>query len=307
MVSDARIKTAITILQRCDGEKERMSNVVKFVRFLKPVAEILGARPHGDEAARENAVDTLRRLILQTAKPFANDKLRIIPVPQAQLWEEGLRASQLLRDAPVEEPEEENGEGDADELKEAAAMYRISQSYAAGKWGRFLRAPDLYFRLIRDYGNRFVRLGEIAEVRRGITSGCDGFDLCRHGTDEVLKQANEGSPWNDIGLMTPCKRGEVESGKVRIVRAGDNTLHPVEKEYLRPEVHSLMEVVRPVIRANELDRVVLWVDQPLAKLAHTCAAKYIRWGLRQTFESKKLKAVMIQNAQPALRGRYGTT
>ncbi|MGA9453111.1 MAG: hypothetical protein WBW41_17410, partial [Verrucomicrobiia bacterium] len=90
-----------------------------------------------------------------------------------------------------------------------------------------------------------------------------------------------------------CKRGEVESGKVRIVRAGDNTLHPVEKEYLRPEVHSLMEVVRPVIRANELDRVVLWVDQPLAKLAHTCAAKYIRWGLRQTFESKKSKAVTV--------------
>ncbi|MGD0351138.1 MAG: N-6 DNA methylase [Verrucomicrobiota bacterium] len=291
---DARIKTAITILQRCDDEEDRKANVVKFVRFLKPVAEILGARPHGDEAAREKAVEALRRLILQTAKPFADDKLRIIPVPQAQLWEEGLRASQLLREAPVDGPEEEeNGEGEPDELKEAAAMYRIGQSYAAGKWGRFLRAPDLYFRLIREYGSRFVRLGEIADVRFGIKSGCDAFFMPRDVTDEVLKQANEGLPWNDIGLMTPCKRGEVESGKVRIVRAGDNTLHPIEKEYLRPEVHSLMEVVRPVIHANELDRVVLWVDQPLAKLAHTYAGKYIRWGAKQTFESKKSKAVTV--------------
>jgi len=291
---DARIKTAITILQRCDAEKERMSSVVKFVRFLKPVSEILGARPHGDEAAREKAVEDLRRLILQAAKPYADEKLRIIPVPQVQLWEEGLRASHLLRDAPAEEPEEEeNGNGEADELREAAAMYRIGQSYAAGKWGRFLRAPDLYFRLIHDYGNRLVRLGEIADVRFGIKSGCDAFFMPRDVTEEVLKQVSEGLPWNDVGVMTPCKRSEVESGKVRIVRAGDNTLHPVEKEYLRPEVHSLMEVNRPVVHANELDRVVLWADQPLAKLAHTYAGKYIRWGSKQTFESKKSKAVTV--------------
>ena len=291
---DARIKTAITVLQRCDAEKERMSNVVKFVRFLKPVAEILGERPHGDEAAREKAVEALRRLILQTVKPFADDKLRIIPVPQARLWEEGVRASQLLKEAPVDEPEEEeNGEAEASQLKETAAMYRIGQGYAAGKWGRFLRAPDLYFRLIRDYGNRLVRLGEIADIRFGIKSGCDAFFMPRDVTAEVMKQVSEGLPWNDIGLMTPCKRSEVDSGKVRIVRAGDNTLHPVEDEYLRPEVHSLMEVDRPVIRAKDLDRVVLWVDRPLSKLAHTCAGRYIRWGAKQTFESKKSKAVTV--------------
>jgi hypothetical protein len=291
---DARIKTAITILQRCDSEKERMSNVVKFVRFLKPVAEILGERPHGDEAARQRAVELLRSQILQTKQPVANEKLRIIPVLQAQLWEEGVRAGQLLKQAPVTEPEEEeNGEPEAGELKEAAALYRIGQSYAAGKWGRFLRAPDLYFRLMGDYGKRFVRLGEVVEVRRGITSGCDAFFMPRDVTDEVLQQVSEGLPWNDIGLMTPCKRSELDSGKVRIVRAGDNTLHPIEKEYLRPEVHSLMEVDRPVIRAKDLDRVVLWVDQPLAKLSHTYAGKYIRWGAKQTFESKKSRAVTV--------------
>ena len=291
---DARVKTAITILQRCDTEKERMSNVAKFVRFLKPVAEILGERPHGDEAARQKAVESLRRLILQSSQPLADKKLRIIPVPQAQLWEEGLRASRLLREAPVDEPEdEENGEAEANQLHEAAALYRIGQSYAAGKWGRFLRAPDLYFRLIREFGSRFVRLGEIAEVRRGITSGCDAFFMPRDVTAEVLKEASEGLAWNNIGLMTPCKRSEVEGGKVRIVRAGENTLHPIEQEYLRPEVHSLMEVDRPAIRAKDLDRVVLWVNRPLSKLAHTYAGRYIRWGAKQTFESKKSKAVTV--------------
>ena len=34
---DARVKTSITILQRCDDLKSRMENVVKFVRLFKPV------------------------------------------------------------------------------------------------------------------------------------------------------------------------------------------------------------------------------------------------------------------------------
>ena len=154
-------------------------------------------------------------------------------------------------------------------------------------------APDLYFRLKRDYKHKFVRLGEIAEVKRGITSGCDAFFMPRDVTEKILVKLSDGLPWNDVGLMASCKRSEVESGKVRIVRAGDNTLHPIEAQYLRPEVHSLMQVDRPVIRASDLDRVVLWVSDPLNVLGHTYVAKYIRWGSRQTFASKKSKAVPV--------------
>lgn len=115
----------------------------------------------------------------------------------------------------------------------------------------------------------------------------------RDVTDEVLAEIEDGLPWNDVGLMTSCKRNEIESGKARIVRAGDNTLHPIETEYLRPEVHSLMQVDRPVIRATDLDRVVLWVDKPLSELVDTHVARYIRWGSKQTFASKKSKAVPV--------------
>jgi len=291
---DARVKTAVTILQRCEDEKARMANIVKFVRLLKPIKEILGERPNGDEAARQNAATALRQFILRTSAPLSNDQLRIIPVPQSQLWDEGVRAGTLLKEEEIADSEA-NGEeeGSNSFAREAAAMYRIRCDYVAGKWGRFLRAPDLYFRLMRDYRARFVRLGEVAEVKRGITSGCDAFFMPRDVTDEVLHDVRDGLPWNDISLMTPCKRSEIESGKVRIVRAGDNTLHPIETKYLRPEVHSLMEVDRPVIRASEVDRVVLWVDKPLSQLAHTYVAKYIRWGAKHTFASTKSKSVPV--------------
>jgi hypothetical protein len=292
---DARVKTAVTILQRCDDEQRRMTNVVRFVRLFKPVNDILGERSHGDEAARQDAAETLRRRILQTTAPYADDQVRIIPVLQAQLWEEGVRAGTLLKSEQlgVVEGEEEEGQEDAAVPDEIETRHTIGADYVAGKWGRFLRAPDLYFRLIRDYKNRFVRLGEIAEVKRGITSGCDAFFMPRDVTQEILSKVKDGLPWNDVGLMTPCKRNQIESGKVRIVRAGDNTLHPIETKYLRPEVHSLMQVDRPVIRAKDLDRVVLWVDEPLSSLAHTYVAKYIRWGSKEPFASKKSKAVPV--------------
>jgi hypothetical protein len=158
---------------------------------------------------------------------------------------------------------------------------RICENFVNGPWLNLLKSPR----------GRF--LGEIAEVKRGITSGCDAFFMPRDVTETILAKLADGLPWNDIGLMASCKRSEVESGKVRIVRAGDNTLHPIEAQYLRPEVHSLMQVDRPVIRTSNLDRVVLWVSDPLNTLGHTYVAKYIRWGAKQTFASKKSKAVPV--------------
>lgn len=111
---DARVKTAVTILQRCEDENSRMAHTVKFVRFLRPVKEILGDRPHGDEASRQNATEALRRLILQTYTTYENGQLRIMPVPQKQLWDEGVYAGTLLKSgqfAGADEASDEDGEG----------------------------------------------------------------------------------------------------------------------------------------------------------------------------------------------------
>jgi hypothetical protein len=292
---DARIKTAATIIQRCADREARENNIVKFVRLQSPLSEILGEHPAGDEGARQRAAERLRSLIEKTKTLYTDDRMRIMPVPQRQLWEEGVRASQILGKAALAAPQGEEEE-DSPESEEAGGMAEVAEStrtYAAGKWGRFLRAPDLYFRIMRDYGHRFAKLGEIVEVRRGITSGCDAFFMPRDVTSWALAKASEGKLWLDLGLVTHCPRKAVESGKVRIVRAGDNTLHPIEAEYLRPEVHSLMQIDRPIVRAADLDRVALWVDRPLEELGGTYAAKYIRWGSRQTFASEKSKSVRV--------------
>ena len=51
--------------------------------------------------------------------------------------------------------------------------------YGGGKWGKYLRAPNLYFQIREQWGERFVPIGELATIRRGITSGCDAFFMPR--------------------------------------------------------------------------------------------------------------------------------
>lgn len=143
------------------------------------------------------------------------------------------------------------------------------------------------------YGQRFVPLGEIAKIRRGITSGCDGFFMPKDITAEMLRAHPKDKDFREHAAGAP--RAQVAAGKLKIVEAGDGSVHPIEAEYLVPEVHSLMKVDRPVIRAADLDRVVLLVNRPMKELKDTSpwVWRYLRYGQDATFESKKSKPVPV--------------
>jgi hypothetical protein len=122
----------------------------------------------------------------------------------------------------------------------------------------------------------------------------------RDVSSRTLNKYGSSMTWQTAPLMQRPKRSEVASGKVLIIEAGDKTLHPIEKKYIRPELHSLMKVHRPLVRAEGLDRVVLWVDQPLEEIKGTYAYDYIRWGSKQTFPSKKSKPVPVPQRSSCL-------
>lgn len=111
----------------------------------------------------------------------------------------------------------------------------------------------------------------------------------RNVTQRILDEYDSSLKWQACPLMARPKRADVTSGKIVIIEAGNKTLHPIEAKYVRPELHSLMEVDRPVVSPGELDRVVLWVDKPIEEIKGTYAYDYIKWGSKQTFASKKSK------------------
>ncbi len=296
--TDARVKTVATILQRCDDEAARMANLVCFVRFDKPLREIIGVASGGDEGARQRAVERLRDRILSAAADEEDDALRIIVKPQSELWADGVRAGSILRgvapeDGTGEDAEEDGAGEEANEQVASAANHQNNMAfheagYVAGKWGRYVRAPDFYFEVMRRFEPRFVALGEIANVRFGVKSGCDAFFMPRDITDELLRECSTDAAFRRRAGGAPRK--DVESGKLRVIQAGDGSVHPIEAEFLAPEVHSLMKVDRPIVRAEDLDRVVLLVGRPMKDLRGTWVHKYLKYGKQATFTSKKSKA-----------------
>lgn len=299
---DARVRTAVTILQRCDDEQKRRRNLVRFVRLLRPLAEILG--DGRDEEQKQRGAEALRDLILRTKSGYSNPNLRIVVRRQADLWREGVSVADMfarqkiltqgqLQESAGEDEEVEGGNGAEDQP--------MLTDYGGGKWGRYLRAPDFYFEVMREFAGRFVRLGEIAMIRRGITSGCDAFFMPRVVSARLLAECLDERSWRSLPLMTGAKRKDVESGDVVAVES-DGVLHCIEAEYLRPEVHSLMQVDRPVVTPDQTDRVVLWVDQPLDRLKGTLVYEYIKWGSKHNFVSKKSRPIPIPE-RPTCKGR----
>jgi hypothetical protein len=290
---DARVKTAVTILQRTSDAKQRDNNIVRFVRLFKPLAEILGTRE--DESQRQAAAERLRDLILKTKSDYSNRYLRILAKQQRELWNEGLSVAQTFakQKALAQQEIQETDDDAEDDAETSEATVPIASDYGGGKWGRYLRAPRFYFDVMDKYGSRFVRLGEIVTIKRGITSGCDAFFMPRNVTAKLLLENDTDMKWLSLPLMTRFPRKDAETGKVVVVQCGDGTLHPIEQRFVRPEVHSLMQVDRPVVEASQLDRVVLWASEPLKELKGTLVHSYITWGSKQTFASRKSKPVPL--------------
>jgi hypothetical protein len=296
---DARVKTCITILQRCSDLEERNSNLVRFVRFEKPLSEIIGRLPTGgvgkdaevEEDLRQSAVDKLRDQIEKINAPVHDEKWRVMIKPQQELWNDGVSAKAILK-SPVllESSDDENDDDDEQEAPSWLSNNVVPGDYLAGKWGRYLRAPDLYFEIMSRFRESFIPLGKLTKIRFGVKTGCDDFFMPQDVTVVALRKAETDKEFRKlIGIS----RDKVEKGEIKIIEDGAGTWHAIESEFLKPEVHSLMKVDRPEIRARDVDRVVLMVSDSLTSLRGTHVYKYLKHGEVSTYASKKSKAVPV--------------
>lgn len=142
---DADVNTSIAIFERCDNEKERNENVVRFVQLKMHLRHFIpnAEKDWDKEVKRLQEIDKLVKLILAHTDYYENEEIRIYPKSQEELWEEGYD----------------------DE----------SQKYTGAKWGKYIRAPEIFFSIMERGKDLFVPLKEVADVRFGIKTGANEF------------------------------------------------------------------------------------------------------------------------------------
>lgn len=267
----ARVATTVTILERCADASEREKNIVRFVQLRKPVTELMAH--DGTTVGAIDAANELRDEVLASRSNVANDRYRVRLLDQHALWQEGVALTSVLEDA----------RGSADESsddEDSAAPELVRGVYSGGKWGVFLRAPDLWFSLIDKYGEKLVPLGTLAKLRRGITTGNDAFFLPRDASAECLEAHTDPDAFEaEYGVP----RQLVADGKVKLVGCGEKLaeIRCIESKYLEPEVHTLMEVGRYDVRKEDCRRMILLVSDSKHSLRGTYVAEYIAWGESQ--------------------------
>jgi methylase of polypeptide subunit release factors len=247
----ARVATVAAIAEREADPEKRDAGLVRFVEMRRPIAELLA----GDKSSQGalEAAEHLRDAILACETDTENDGWRVRVIRQGDLREAGVRLGERTKGKSV---------------------------YAGGKWGIPLRAPDLWSELVSLGGDRWRSMAELAEVRFGVKSGCDEFFYV---TDWSAKGLAEFPDANEFEQHYRVARKIVDAGGVTLAKTGKGEVHPVETQYLKPIVHSLMDIDAYKIEARHCDKLALMVSATPDALKNSHVGRYIAWGERQAF------------------------
>jgi len=135
-------------------------------------------------------------------------------------------------------------------LKQSELLEELERTGKTVKWGKYLRAPDVYFEILEKCRDKLVPLKEVAKLEYGIKTGIADFFLI---TDDVANH------WG------------------------------IEKEFLVPIVTSLKEIDTPVIKINDLHKLLFLChlrEDELRRRGKKGALSYIKWGSKQKTKGK---------------------
>jgi len=245
---EADINTCIIILQKCKDKKERDQNLVRFVYLKKPLRHFVP--PAQDmwekQVERINTIDKLKKTILAHTDFYENEELRIFPKSQKELWEEGLE--------DVEEgfslPEKESGD-----LKTSITQ---ELKYVGSKWGKYLKAPEIFFKILEKGKGKLVPLKVVAEVRFGIKTGANEFFYLTE--EEIRRRKIEKQFW-----MRKDKKGNWVPNYV---------------------IKSPRECKSITVNPADLKYRVLMIHKDKKRLKGTNVLKYIEKGERKRFNQR---------------------
>lgn len=157
--------------------------------------------------------------------------------------------------------------------------YNVSGEYGGMKWGGILiRAPRIFYVILDKGRDKLVRLGEIAEVRRGFTTGANEFFY--------LEPIGNPTKWP---VCPVCGRVHRPEEGLIAVRNKAGWEGYIEEEFLKPVILSPREIKKPLIYETDLNRVAFICIESLDFLKQhqkLHALNYIQWGERKGYPQR---------------------
>jgi hypothetical protein len=218
--------------------------------------------------------------IEQSEATTSTDDFRVFPVPQQRLLEEGL-------------------------IREEGSF---TATYVGSKWGgKYLRAPDIFFRILKLASDRLVKLGDIAHVDSGINTRANDFFYL----EQVSRDQWEAVSFENHSGLVPegCTvvRSNVGVSKSRgCTPQLEPTYWVIEERFLRPVIVSPQKSPCIEIDPARLKHLVLSVYDDWNDLAGTYVRDYIEYAMQslqvQRRDGRWVEALAV-NRRPELSKR----
>lgn len=147
--------------------------------------------------------------------------------------------------------------------------------YTGTTWGEYIKAPDIYFELLEEFGQEFTEVKDLGKLRRGMRTGANRFfylpnphfELEENGTTLELTPVVDDTEYEDVYKIEP---------DFWMHKADDGSWEP---NYLLKNTKEFDQIIFDI---EDLDfgnslKYVLIIDQPKSELPEGITG-YIEWG-----------------------------
>ena len=239
--TEASVNTVVTIVERCDSPKQRDGNLVRFVKVKRPLAELIPGDPLREAPGRWQQLRKTAERIERAGIKYSKTH----PLGMVTEEDDDFRV-RILRQQEMQE--------------------NLAQEAKTIKWGRFLRAPQIYYDISGHGKMRLLR--EIATPKFGSKTRINEFFHVTSKTTTEFAIEDE--------YLWPLIKSPKDSNTVNVA-----------PENLKLRVF--------VCRRSK---------EELENLGHKGALNYIRWGESQEYTKGTFKGLpwpdgtWVKNREP---------
>lgn len=230
--------TIFTVLEKEESKEARDNNIVHFVKIKRKLEELIPERNLQLESTKRwQRIDGIIRSI-ETSK-FSATKL----TDKINKFENNDFRIRLLTQSVLRE--------------------EIASQGSMSRWGKYLRAPNVYFEILEKCKDKLVPFSKIATTRFGTKTGINDFFYL---TEVEADKKNK---------IVICKNKRGWEGKI-------------ESIYLKKVIKDPSKLEKIMIEKAEDKKLIFMCNKSkseLKKQSHLGALRYVEWGEKQTNEN----------------------